>query len=89
MLSLTGDGADDTQTVYEAVMGRCPYHSCLKECPNMQRRSLCVLQCSCRRMPAFGPKDVESVESLPAAKLGGDENELHQTTGRAGHVQNF
>ena len=41
-----------------------------------------------RRMQTFRQEDMESVEWLPPAQLGGDQDELHQTTGRSGHFQN-
>ena len=51
-----------------------------KECPGTQRRC---------RMPAFGPKDMKFVEQLPPTKLGRDQNQLRQTIGRVGYVQNL
>ena len=38
-------------------------------------------------LPAAGSPDLEEVERVPPTQPGGDEDELLQTTGRAGHGQ--
>lgn len=88
--SLTGDGAYDTQAVYEAlrqrgctpIIPRERTHEYAKAMPLYRNGGY-------RRMPAFRPKDMESVERLSPAQLGRNQNELHQTAGRTAHVQNL
>lgn len=81
--SLAGDGAYDTQTAHEVAIQR----GAIPVIPPRKNARVRKDDAFVYRMPAFGSKDVESVEPLPPEKLGGDQNELHQTTGRAGDVQ--
>ena len=87
LLTVTGDGVYDTQSVYAAVMERnAPHHPPEKECPDTQRRSLCAPQCGDRRMPALWTQVMEELEWVSPAQPGGDQDALHQTTRRTGDV---
>lgn len=101
LLTVTGDGAYDTQPVHAAVMQRnampchampCHVMSCHvnhypeKECPDAQRRYLCASQCGHRRMQALWAQAMEKLERLPPTEPGGDQDALHQAAGRKGDV---
>ena len=40
-------------------------------------------------MQTLGSWSLEGMERLPPTQFGVDQDELHQTTGRAGHVQDL
>ena len=88
--SLTGDGAYDTQFAYETVFrhGAIPIIP-----PRMNarvrggavfehRNSYCWVQ-------ALGTQYLEALDWLPPAKLGGNQDELYQTTGRTRDVSHL
>lgn len=83
LLTVTGDGAYDTQPVHTAVMQhQChSHHSPEKECQDAQRRCLCAPQCGYPRMQALRSQAVEKLEWLPPAQPGRDQDELHQAAG--------
>ncbi|GAO68768.1 hypothetical protein CSE6_004_02050 [Comamonas sp. E6] len=83
LLTVTGDGAYDTQSVHAAVIQRnaTPIIPPKKECQGAQRRWLCAPQRSYRRMQTIGVKYLETLERLPPAQPGKDQDELHQTPG--------
>jgi len=82
--SLTGDGAYDTQPVHEVVIeyGAIPIIPPRKNA--RIRKGSVVVHCS--RMHTAGTKYLEALERLSPAKFGGNQDELHQETGRASDV---
>lgn len=65
------------------------HHPATQECASMEghasRGELTQRSPAC--LPAAGSPDLEEVERVPPTQPGGDEDELLQTTGRAGHGQ--
>lgn len=91
LLSVTGDGAYDTQLKYVAVMERnaMPVIAPAKECADVQRQCLCTSQCGDCRMQAFGMQVMEEMKWLSPQKLGADQDALHQATRRADDVSHL
>ncbi len=85
--SLTGYGAYDTQPVHEAMIecGAIP----TQKCSNPQGSCFWVSQCGDCSVQAAGAKSLEALDWLPPEKLGGNQDELHQATGRASDVSHF
>ena len=85
--SLRGDGAYDTQPVYEAVIQR----GCRPIIPPRKNARTMPSRIAMQRSSHVGVwvEGCESVEWLSPAKPGEDKEELHQTTGREGYVQNL
>ena len=85
--SLIGDGAYDTQPAYEAVIK----HGAIPIIPprkNARVRRGTVFEhrnaalATCRRLG-------RTLDWLPPPKLGGNQDELHQTSGRAGDISHL
>lgn len=91
LVSLTGDGAYDTQPVHETVMrqGAIPIIPLRK---NARIRKSSVFEyhnaaiAACRRL---GARYLEALEWLSPVEFGENQDELQQTAGRACHVQNL
>ena len=81
--SLIGDGAYDTQPAYEAVI----WHGAIPIIPPPNAGALCSSTAMQRLLRAgVWAAYLETLDWLPPAKLGGSQDELHQTFGRAGDV---
>ena len=91
VLSLTGDGAYDTQSVYEASIqrGAIPIIPPRKNARIRKGDAFVYRNAAIAALPAFGQKDMESLEWLSPTQSGRNQDELHQTAGRTGHVQNL
>ena len=64
LLSVTGDGAYDTQPIYVAVMERnaMPIIAPAKECADVQRQYLCTSQYGNCHIQAFGMQIMEELK---------------------------
>jgi hypothetical protein len=80
--SLTGDGAYDTQPAYEAVEAWSSIPSFLHARMLESARAVSLHRNALPHADGWA-KYLETLEWLPPAKLGGNQDELHQTTGRA------
>lgn len=89
--SVGGDGAYDTKACHAAIALRnaqaiIPPRKNARAWKGTQAVGE-LTQRSPACLPAAGSPDLEEVERVPPTQPGGDENELLQTTGRAGHGQ--
>ena len=75
LLTVTGDGAYDTQPVHAAIIQRhaTPIIPPRKNAQGEQR--------SYRHMQTIGAKYLETLERLPPAQPGRDQDALHQAAG--------
>ena len=86
--SFTGDGAYDTQPVYEAVMqrGAIPIVPPRKNARMRKGAMFAYRNDAIGVLQAIGARDMENLERLPPEKFGANQDELHQAAGRAGNV---